>query len=110
MINYKKWNAILGWCFFAIATIVYLITIEDTVSLWDCGEYITAAYKLEVGHPPGAPLFLLLVREDFKIIPEYIKLYGEGMKVPQSILNLWDGKEEFDVRDFKMIGDDDDSE
>lgn len=60
--NYKKLNLYLGWLVFLIATAVYFITIEDTVSLWDCGEYITAAYKLEVGHPPGAPLFMLLGR------------------------------------------------
>ena len=60
--TYKKINTYLGWLVFLIATIVYFITIEDTVSLWDCGEYITAAYKLEVGHPPGAPLFMLLGR------------------------------------------------
>ena len=53
--TYSKWNAYLGWGIFGIASLVYLLTIEDTVSLWDCGEYITAAYKLEVGHPPGAP-------------------------------------------------------
>lgn len=60
--NYKKINTYLGWFVFLIATIVYFMTIEDTVSLWDCGEYITAAYKLEVGHPPGAPLFMILGR------------------------------------------------
>ena len=60
--NYKKLNIYLGWLVFLISTAVYFITIEDTVSLWDCGEYITAAYKLEVGHPPGAPLFMLLGR------------------------------------------------
>ena len=60
--TYKKWNQYLGWLVFLIATAVYFITIEDTVSLWDCGEYITAAYKLEVGHPPGAPLFMILGR------------------------------------------------
>ncbi len=60
--NYKKINLYLGWLVFLIATIVYFLTIEDTVSLWDCGEYITAAYKLEVGHPPGAPLFMVLGR------------------------------------------------
>lgn len=60
--NYKKLNIYLGWLVFLIATIVYFMTIESTVSLWDCGEYITAAYKLEVGHPPGAPLFMLLGR------------------------------------------------
>ena len=53
--NYKKLNQYLGWLVFFIATAVYFITLEDTVSLWDCGEYITTAYKLEVGHPPGAP-------------------------------------------------------
>ncbi len=60
--TYKNWNQYLGWLVFLIATTVYFITIEDTVSLWDCGEYITAAYKLEVGHPPGAPLFMILGR------------------------------------------------
>jgi len=60
--NYRKLNVRLGWLIFAIATIVYFLTIESTVSLWDCGEYIMAAYKLEVGHPPGAPLFMLLGR------------------------------------------------
>ncbi|MFT5859803.1 MAG: hypothetical protein ACI865_001907 [Flavobacteriaceae bacterium] len=60
--NYKKLNVYIGWLAFFVATIVYFMTIEDTVSLWDCGEYITAAYKLEVGHPPGAPLFMVLGR------------------------------------------------
>ena len=60
--TFNKWNTYLGWFVFLIATIVYFITLEDTVSLWDCGEYITAAYKLEVGHPPGAPLFMILGR------------------------------------------------
>lgn len=60
--NYRKLNLTFGWLVFLIATIVYFITIEDTVSLWDCGEYITTAYKLEVGHPPGAPLFMMIGR------------------------------------------------
>tara|TARA_B100000508_G_scaffold137355_1_gene131515 strand:- start:8647 stop:12657 length:4011 start_codon:yes stop_codon:yes gene_type:complete len=60
--SYKKLNISLGWLAFLIATIVYFITVEDTASLWDCGEYITAAYKLEVGHPPGAPFFMLIGR------------------------------------------------
>ena len=60
--NYTFINKLNGWIVFAIASIVYLMTIEDTASLWDCGEYITAAYKLEVGHPPGAPLYMLLGR------------------------------------------------
>ena len=60
MIKFKLINNITGWVVFAIATIVYLLTIEPTASFWDCGEFITAAYKLEVGHPPGAPIFMLV--------------------------------------------------
>ena len=60
--NYKKLNNITGWIVFAIATFVYLSTMEQTTSLWDCGEYITTANKLEVGHPPGAPFFMMLGR------------------------------------------------
>ena len=60
--KYTRLNTIIGWIVFAIATAVYFLTLESTVSLWDCGEYIMAAYKLEVGHPPGAPLFMLLGR------------------------------------------------
>ena len=60
--QYNKLNNLVGWLVFLIATTVYFMTIESTASLWDCGEYITAAYKLEVGHPPGAPLFMVLGR------------------------------------------------
>jgi hypothetical protein len=60
--NYKKINLIVGWLTFAVAAIVYLMTIEPTTSFWDCGEFITTAFKLEVGHPPGAPFFMLLGR------------------------------------------------
>jgi MFS family permease len=55
--NFKKWNSILGWLAFAIAFVVYSLTVERTLSFWDCGEYIATSAKLEVGHPPGAPLF-----------------------------------------------------
>jgi len=58
--NYKKWNIIFGWFAFAIALLTYVLTVEPTVSYWDCGEYISTAVKLEVGHPPGAPLFQML--------------------------------------------------
>ncbi len=60
--KYSLLNAIFGWVAFAGAAIVYLLTMEPTVSLWDCGEFIATAAKLEVGHPPGAPLFLMLGR------------------------------------------------
>ena len=51
---------ITGWITFLIAATVYLLTIEPTASFWDCGEFITTGYKLEVGHPPGAPFFMLM--------------------------------------------------
>ncbi len=58
--NFKKWNLILGWGSFLVALITYSLTLEPTVSAWDCGEYISTSVKLEVGHPPGAPLFQML--------------------------------------------------
>ncbi|MBR5298154.1 MAG: DUF2723 domain-containing protein [Parabacteroides sp.] len=57
--KYKLIDNVLGWIVFAIASTVYLMTIEPTASFWDCGEFISSAYKLEVGHPPGAPFFML---------------------------------------------------
>jgi hypothetical protein len=60
--TYKKINTLTGWAVFLVAAFVYLSTIEPTASFWDCGEYISTAFKLEVGHPPGAPLFNLIGR------------------------------------------------
>ena len=60
MNNYRFWNNALGWTTFVVALITYTLTLEPTVSFWDCGEYITTSVKLEVGHPPGAPVFQLI--------------------------------------------------
>ena len=57
--NYKRLNTIIGWLVFAVAAFTYCATIEPTASFWDCPEFITTGYKLEVGHPPGAPIFML---------------------------------------------------
>jgi len=62
MKNYRYLNNLTGWIIFAIASAVYLLTIEPTASFWDCGEFIASSYKLQVGHPPGAPFFMMLGR------------------------------------------------
>ncbi|MFI5149514.1 MAG: DUF2723 domain-containing protein [Bacteroidia bacterium] len=62
MTNYQKLNNIIGWIVLVLASLIYCSTIEPTASFWDCGEYISTAYKLEVGHPPGAPLFQMIGR------------------------------------------------
>ena len=60
MKQYKTVNNLVGWITFLIAATVYCMTIEPTASFWDCPEFITTGYKLEVGHPPGAPFFMLV--------------------------------------------------
>lgn len=60
--SFQRINNIAGWLVFAIALVTYFLTMERTASYWDCGEFISVAYKLEVPHPPGAPLFLLIGR------------------------------------------------
>jgi hypothetical protein len=58
--NYKKLNIIVGWITFLVAVITFLLTLEPRASFWDCGEFITTAFKLEVGHPPGNPTFMIV--------------------------------------------------
>ncbi|MBQ2051446.1 MAG: DUF2723 domain-containing protein, partial [Paludibacteraceae bacterium] len=60
MRQFKLWNRIFGWLAFAIAAFTYLGTMEPTASFWDCPEFISTAYKFDVGHPPGAPFFMLM--------------------------------------------------
>ena len=62
MKNYRLINNITGWVVFLAAAVTYLLTIEPSASLWDCGEFIASGYKLEVGHPPGNPVFMVMAR------------------------------------------------
>ena len=59
MKHFRLVDNLLGWLAFAIAAFTFCSTVEPTASFWDCPEFITTAYKLEVGHPPGAPFFML---------------------------------------------------
>jgi len=74
--KFQKINIIVGWFSFLIAAITYILTIEPTTSFWDCGEFITSAFKLEVGHPPGAPFFMIIGRF-FSLFA-----FGDVTKVP----------------------------
>src|ERR1700712_3720257 len=58
--QYKKINNLLGWLCFVIASITYILTLEPSVSFWDCGEFISCAYRLQVAHQPGYPVFAML--------------------------------------------------
>ena len=62
MNSFARLNRIMGWVMFIVALVVYTLTLEQSVSLWDCGEFASAAYKLQVVHSPGAPLFLMIGR------------------------------------------------
>lgn len=62
MYRFKRINTWSGWVIFTIALVTYFLTLEPSVSFWDCGEFISCADKLQVGHPPGAPLYLMIAR------------------------------------------------
>ena len=76
-----------GWLAFAMAMVVYFFSVERTGSLWDCGEFISAAYKLQVVHPPGAPLFLLMARM-FAFVAELF--FDDPAKIGHAV-NLFSG-------------------
>lgn len=88
--NFNKWNTIIGWFAFAIALITYTLTVEPTMSFWDCGEYIATAAKLEVGHPPGAPLFQMMGAffAMFAIDKEHVALMVNMMSVFSSAFTI----------------------
>ncbi|MDB5132640.1 MAG: hypothetical protein JWR02_2389 [Mucilaginibacter sp.] len=74
--DYKKTNNLLGWLCFAIAAVTYILTLEPSVSFWDCGEFISCAYRLQVSHQPGYPLFAMLGKA-FSLLS-----FGDNTKVP----------------------------
>lgn len=78
--NFRKWNTILGWTAFAIALITFTLTVEPTMSFWDCGEYIATSAKLEVGHPPGAPLF--------QMIGAFFAMFATGKETIALMVNM----------------------
>ena len=87
--RFDRLNNLTGWAIWALATVVYFLTVEPTASFWDCGEFIASAYKLEVGHPPGAPFFMLLAR--FLMIPmspESAALAANGLSVLSSSFTI----------------------
>jgi hypothetical protein len=82
MKEYKFVNKLTGWVVFLVSAIVYLMTIEPTTSFWDCGEFITTSFKLEVGHPPGAPVFMVFGR--------FFTLFG-GPENAAKMVNIMSG-------------------
>src|SRR6185295_2432420 len=96
MKNYQKFNNIIGWIVFVIAAFTYLSTIEPTGSFWDCGEFIATANKFEVGHPPGAPLFMILARvfilfagDNVQMIPVMVNILSALMSAFTILFLFW---------------------
>lgn len=79
--TFKKVNNITGWVVFLIASLTYILTAEKTGSLWDCGEFVSACYKVQMPHPPGAPLFVLLGRF-------FIILFGDNGSTAAMAVNI----------------------
>lgn len=90
MKNFKQLNNIVGWLTFLVAAVTYLLTIEPTASFWDCPEFITTSYKLEVGHPPGAPFFMIMGRlfNLFASNPSHIAIMVNAMSALASAFTI----------------------
>ena len=90
MKNFKQLNIIVGWLTFLVAAVTYLLTIEPTASFWDCGEFITTSYKLEVGHPPGAPFFMIMGRffNLFASNPSHVAIMVNAMSALASAFTI----------------------
>lgn len=88
--QYKRYNNLMGWFTFAIATLVYLLTIEPTASFWDCSEFIASGNRLEVGHPPGAPFFMLMVRffTLFAPSPQWVPILANSLSALASSFTI----------------------
>lgn len=89
--TFKLWNRIVAFVVFAIATATYLLTLEPTASFWDCGEFIASSYKLEVGHPPGNPVFQLIARffAMFATDPQHVAVVVNAMSGICSSLTIF---------------------
>jgi hypothetical protein len=88
--SFKHVNILSGWAVFLFSLIVYLLTLEPTVSFWDCGEFIASAYKLQVGHPPGAPLYMIVGRifSLFAPAPHYVAFMVNALSAIASALTV----------------------
>ncbi|MDD4150709.1 MAG: DUF2723 domain-containing protein, partial [Bacteroidales bacterium] len=80
---FKRLDISFGWLAFLIAAVVYMLTLEPTVSFWDCGEFISSSYKLQVGHPPGAPFFMLIAR--------FFTMFASGPEQVALMVNAFSG-------------------
>ena len=88
--TFQLWNRSFGWGVFSVALLTFGLTVEPTASFWDAGEYISTSAKLQVGHPPGAPLFQMLgaVFASFAENPEKIALMVNMMSVFSSAFTI----------------------
>ena len=95
MKQYKLLNNVVGGVVFLISLVTYLLTIEPTASFWDCGEFISTAYKLEIGHPPGAPFFMLMARfftlfaSDVHEVAKMVNIFSAFMSALTILFLFW---------------------